>query len=54
MKRKTIDTSREVRLWLVQVIAPIAGVMIFVPEVREWTCSKFKQAKERIKDRINR
>lgn len=35
VKKKNIDSAREVRLWLVQIIAPaIGGFLLLKPEFR--------------------
>lgn len=35
MTNRQIDASRETRLWLTQVVIPIVGVVMMVPEARE-------------------
>ena len=40
MKQKHVDASREVRLWITQVIAPIVGVVLFIPDSRNWVKQK--------------
>lgn len=51
MKRKTIEASREVRLWIRDIVVP--GVMLgtsllAIPEVRDAAAAKAKQFKESI------
>lgn len=49
MKRKTIDTMREVRLWGGQILLPAAALVLAVsPEIRTSAAEKIKKAKERI------
>ena len=48
MTNKQIDASREARLWLAQIVLPIAGVVMMVPEAREAVVAKVKQAKQNI------
>ena len=48
MTRKQIDASREARLWLVQVVMPIFGITMMVPEARQAIVAKVKQAKKNI------
>ena len=37
MKQKHIDAAREARLWIAQIIAPLAGVVIMAsPEARKF------------------
>lgn len=52
MTRKQIDASREVRLWLKEVIIPGAAVVasaMMIPEVREPAIIKFNETKDSIK-----
>lgn len=52
MTYKQIEASREARLWLGQIIIPLAtGVvaLMTVPEAREAVAAKANQIKERIK-----
>lgn len=49
MKQKHIDASREARLWLSQIIIPIAGIVMMVPETREMAMTKANELKESIK-----
>lgn len=50
MTRKQIDASREARLWLVQVVLPIFGITMMVPEARQAVMAKVKQAKKNIEN----
>lgn len=45
MKQKHIDASREVRLWLGQIIIPALGITIAFPETREWVKNKYVEIK---------
>lgn len=57
MKYKHIEASREVRLWIGQVIVPavVGGLMIFSnPEAREWVGDKASAAKTAIKNKFHR
>lgn len=52
MTYKQIEASREVRLWITQVVVPalgIATVAMTVPEIREAAVTKFKDVKSKIK-----
>ena len=51
MTNRQIDASRETRLWLTQVVIPIAGVVMMVPEAREAVVARVKQAKKNIEDK---
>lgn len=54
MTRKQIDASREARLWLVQVVIPIAGIVMMVPEARETIMEKLKNAKRNIETKFSK
>lgn len=54
MKQKTIDTSREVRLWLTQVVLPAVGIAAMVPEVREAVVAKYQETKNSIKTKFQK
>jgi len=50
MTRKRIDASREVRLWIGQVIVPALGTGIMLmahPEIREKAAEKIDSVKQR-------
>ena len=53
MKYKHIEASREVRLWVTQVIIPLIGtgglIIATVPEARETLKAKWKDRKARKK-----
>ena len=49
MKRKHIDAARETRLWLRDVVLPLATVVggaLTIPECREWVGQKFRKLKD--------
>lgn len=49
MTRKQIDTAREARLWVGQIIVPTATVVVTaltIPEVRQCVVTKFRSTKE--------
>lgn len=52
MTHKQIEASREARLWLGQIILPIAGVVMMVPEAREAVVAKVKEAKKNIETKF--
>lgn len=54
MTNRQIDASREARLWLTQVVIPIAGVVMMVPEAREAVVARVKQAKKNIEDKFKK
>lgn len=54
MTNRQIDASREARLWLTQVVLPIAGVVMMVPEAREAVVARVKQVKKNIEDKFKK
>ena len=57
MKRKNIDTMREVRLWIGQIIVPgltVAASALAIPEVRQAVASKARDVKLSIDRKIRR
>lgn len=52
MKRKNIDTMREVRLWIGQIVVPVVMVTataMAIPEVRQKIVEKADKVKRAIK-----
>lgn len=57
MKRKNIDTMREVRLWIGQIIVPavtVVGSVMAIPEVRQVVATKANQLKESIENKFKK
>ena len=57
MKRKNIDTMREVRLWIGQIIVPavtVVGSALAIPEVRQAVATKANQWKESVEKKIKK
>lgn len=54
MKQKHIDASREARLWLSQIIIPIAGIMAMCPEAREAAVAKASDLKRKIESKFKK
>lgn len=57
MTYKQIETSREVRLWIGQVIIPaatIAGTILAVPETRAKVFEKARKVKDAIKKKFKK
>lgn len=48
MTYRQTETSREIRLWLTQVIIPAFGVAMMIPEAREAVVAKAKEVKDKI------
>ena len=55
MTYKQIEASREARLWITQVIVPLAGMVtatvVLKPEIKDAVTTKFNDVKNRIKYR---
>lgn len=54
MTYKQIEASREARLWLTQVVIPMFGVAMMVPEVRNAVGEKLRDAKKAIETQFNK
>lgn len=54
MKQKHIDASREARLWLSQIVIPIAGIMAMCPEAREAVKAKAVEMKRKIEAKFKK
>lgn len=54
MRHKDIETMREIRLWIGQIIVPAATVIMFVPEARELVATKAKELKQKIDNTIKK
>jgi len=57
MTYKQIEASREVRLWIGQIIVPAASVavaILSIPEVRQMIATKAESVKESIQNKIRR
>jgi hypothetical protein len=57
MTYKQIEASREVRLWIGQVVVPAvtAGALLMSnPDIRQAVTTKTNQIKESIKNRLNK
>lgn len=57
MKRKNIDTMREVRLWIGQIIVPavtVVGSALAIQEVRQAISIKANQWKESVERKIKK
>ena len=54
MTHKQIDASREIRLWITQVIIPAFGVAMMIPEAREAVVTKARDVKDKIKYKIHK
>lgn len=52
MTWKQLEASREARLWLTQIILPIATVVMMVPETRKAVIEKTKEVNKSIKTKF--
>ena len=50
MTRKQIDASREIRLWIIQVIMPATALAMAIPETRNAMIDSFQSAKRSVKN----
>lgn len=51
MTRKQIDQSREIRLWVGQIVIPaftLVATAMSIPEVRQKAMDKYHQVKQKI------
>lgn len=54
MTYKQIETSREIRLWIGQLVVPtltLAATALAIPEVRETVARKFEEVKAHVKQK---
>jgi len=55
MNNKHIETSRELRLWLGQVILPaVTGIFLASPTARDWAKTKIDNLVKRIKSKLDK
>lgn len=57
MTHRQIETSREIRLWVGQILIPVTTIAVTamtVPEVRTAVVSKAKNVKETIKNKFRK
>ena len=57
MTYKQIEASREIRLWITQIIVPAAmtvGGLMLIPEVREPVVAKASEIKNKIRTKFRR
>ena len=51
LKYKHIEAAREVRLWIAQVVVPLAGFAMLSPEARQTVAQAFNDVKHAFKRR---
>lgn len=52
MTYKQIETMREIRLWIGQIVVPaatVAATTLMIPEVRQAVAAKAKEVKQKLK-----
>lgn len=54
MTTKQIEASREIRLWVTQVIVPMFGIAMLIPEAREAVVTKAKEVGSKIKNALHK
>ena len=54
MTYKQIETSREIRLWITQVIVPALALALVVPESGEVIVTQAREVKDKIKNRFQK
>jgi prophage antirepressor-like protein len=54
MTFRQTETSREIRLWVTQVILPAVGMVLMVPEAREAAVTKAKELKDKIERKFKK
>ena len=54
MTYRQTETSREIRLWITQVIIPIVGIAVMIPESREAIVNKARDVKDKIKSKFHK
>lgn len=47
MRHKDVETMREIRLWVGQIIVPAALIVLSVPETRSLAIEKIKSLKQK-------
>lgn len=54
MTWKQIETSREIHLWISQIVIPDIGVTMMVPEARDAVAEKFQKVKKSVKEKLHK
>ena len=54
MTHRQIEASRELRLWITQVIVPMFGIAMLIPECREAVVTKTKEVGAKIKTTLQK
>lgn len=54
MTYRQTETSREIRLWITQVIIPAVTIAVMIPESRKAIVDKTKEVKNKIKSKFHK
>ena len=54
MTYRQTETSREIRLWVTQVILPAVGMVLMVPEAREAVVNKAREYKDKLERKFKK
>ena len=54
MTNRQIEASREIRLWITQVIVPMFGIAMLIPECRETVVKTAKDVGAKIKTTLQK
>ena len=54
MTYKQIEASRELRLWITQIVVPVVGIAMLFPECREVVAAKAKEVGNKIKLKLQK
>jgi hypothetical protein len=54
MNYRRVEASREVRLWVTQVIMPLAAITLLVPEVRHAVVNGAKKVKDKVQLKLHK
>ena len=54
MTYKQIEASREIRLWITQIVVPAIGIAMLFPEAREFVANKAKDFGNKIKAELHK
>lgn len=54
MTYKQIEASREVRLWITQVIVPVLGIAMLFPECRKAVVDKATDVSNYVKNKFHK
>ena len=54
MTRKQIDAAREARLWLGQIVIPIAGILVMSPEARQVATQRYQEVQRYVSNKFKK